>query len=60
MIVLLRGLFTMGGIQVKGCYFQLGPMDVNTSPIEGRFINQISFFAQEGEMVDGLAKRNCK
>jgi hypothetical protein len=60
MIVLLRGLFTMGGIKVKRCYFQLGPMGVNSLPIAGGLIIQNSFLAQEGEMVDGLAKRNCK
>jgi hypothetical protein len=45
MIVLLRGLFTMGGIKLKGCYFQLGSMGVNSLPIEGRFISQKSFLA---------------
>jgi hypothetical protein len=56
MIVSLRGLFTMGGIKVKGCYFQLGPMGVNSLPIEVGFNNQNSCLAQEGEMVDAFPK----
>lgn len=47
-------------LKLKDVILQLGPMGVNSLPIEGGFISQNSFLAQECEMVDGLAKRNCK
>ncbi len=50
----------MGGFEAKGCYFQLGPMGVNNSPIEGRFFPWNSFAAWKGEMVDGLVQKNCQ
>ncbi len=56
----MQGLFKMGGFEAKGCYFQLGSMGVNNSPIEGRFFPWNSFVAWKDEMVDGLVQKNCQ